>query len=106
LADGEEKVVMAKFHADWCQWCRKMDRETFGDESVRQSLKAFIPVRINVDDPEGLALARKVGVVSIPTVVFFDSSGEVIGKYAGYQSPREMKKILKRHARRRASNLK
>ncbi|MFQ6616414.1 MAG: thioredoxin fold domain-containing protein, partial [Fidelibacterota bacterium] len=61
------------------------------------SREGFIPLRIAVDEREGLALARGVGVVSIPTVVFFDGSGKVVGTYVGYQSPREMAKILERH---------
>lgn len=97
LAAEEDRVVMAKFHADWCPWCQKMDRETFTDGGIKQTLQGFIPLRIDVEDTDGLALARRVGVVSIPTVVFFNSSGEVTGKYVGFQSPREMAKILKRH---------
>ncbi|MFQ6616736.1 MAG: thioredoxin family protein, partial [Fidelibacterota bacterium] len=58
LAAREDRVVMAKFHADWCQWCRKMDRETFSDPGIRESLEGFIPLRIDVDEREGLALAR------------------------------------------------
>lgn len=106
LAAEEDRVVMAKFHADWCPWCQKMDRETFWDEGVKESLNGFIPLRINVDEGEGLALARRVGVVSIPTVIFFDSRGEALGKYTGFQSPRGMMKILKRHSRHGAQTLK
>ncbi|MEE9166204.1 MAG: thioredoxin family protein [Candidatus Neomarinimicrobiota bacterium] len=94
LAEKENKTVVVKFHADWCHWCQLMDSETFTDEAVVNSLQSFIVIRVNVDSREGLKIAQRVGVVSIPTIVFLDGRGEVVGKYAGFRSPVQMKELL------------
>ena len=96
LAVEQDKIVMVKFHADWCHWCRKMDKETFTDPHVQEALTLFIPIQVDVDERQGFKLAQDVGVVSLPTIVFFDTRGNVIGKYEGYQAPGKMGDILAR----------
>lgn len=99
LAVERDKIVMVKFHADWCQWCRKMDKETFTDPHVQERLRLFIPIQVDVDDRQGFNLAQRFGVSSLPTIVFFDTRGNVIGKYEGYQAPGEMADILARYVK-------
>lgn len=97
LADKQDKIVMVKFHADWCYWCQKMERDTFANPNVQNSLGALIPIRVNVDEKRGLNLAREAGVVGLPTIVFYDSDGRILGNYAGFRSARQLMDILKRH---------
>ncbi|MCH8010814.1 MAG: thioredoxin fold domain-containing protein [Candidatus Marinimicrobia bacterium] len=97
LAGTQDKIIMAKFYADWCHLCRKMDKETFTDPDVQEALTLFIPIRVDVDQRQGFKLAQDVGVVSLPTIVFFDPSGKVVGKYVGFHSPDTLKRILEKH---------
>ena len=99
LAVKGDKIVMVKFRADWCPLCRKMDKETFTDPHVQETLRLFIPIQVDVDDRQGFNLAQRVGVSALPTIVFFDSRGNVIGKYQGYRGPGEMRDILARHGK-------
>ena len=99
LAVERDKIVMVKFHADWCHWCRQMDEETFTDPHVQETLRLFIPIKVDVDDRQGFNLAQRVGVSALPTIVFFDTRGNVIGKYEGYQAPGEMGDILARYGK-------
>ncbi|MCH7732293.1 MAG: thioredoxin family protein [Candidatus Marinimicrobia bacterium] len=98
-AKEQNKIVLAKFHADWCHWCNKMDNTTFSDPDIVDKLQEFIPIKIDIEEGVGLKLAQDAGVSGLPTIVFFDGDGEVIGKYVGYQSPKEMKKIIKKVAK-------
>ena len=52
--------------------------ETYGDE--------FNIVRINVDKPDGVELAREYGLVGQPFYLFFDSANEEVRRMAGPQS--------------------
>ena len=99
LAVERDKIVMVKFHADWCPLCRQMDKETFTDPHVQEALRLFIPIQVDVDDRQGFNLAQRVGVSYLPTIVFFDTRGTVIGKYEGYQAPGEMGEILARYGK-------
>ena len=49
--------------------------ETYGDE--------FNIVRINVDKPDGVKLAREHGLVGQPFYLFFDSTNEEVRRMAG-----------------------
>ena len=99
LAVEQDKIVMVKFHADWCPTCRQMDKQTFTDPHIQETLRLFIPIQVDVDDRRGFNLAQLVGVSFLPTIVFFDTRGNVIGKYAGYQGPGEMGDILAKYGR-------
>jgi len=59
--------VFIKLGADWCGACRRMDRETFTEPRLIESLnRCTIPVRIDVDEqPE---LSGLLQVESIPTI--------------------------------------
>ena len=48
-ARRDGKPVFAKFHADWCGYCRLMLTETLADPQVRQALGRFAAVKIDVD---------------------------------------------------------
>ena len=52
--------------------------ETYGDE--------FNIVRINVDKPDGVELAREYGLVGQPFYLFFDSTNEEARRMAGSHS--------------------
>ena len=44
----EGKKILISFFADWCTWCKKMDRETFSDSDVAAYMNEnFIAVKIN-----------------------------------------------------------
>ena len=49
---GEKKLpLMLNFTgSDWCGWCKKLDRETFGNAEVIKLVETFfIPVRISLN---------------------------------------------------------
>ena len=38
VARERDSLLMLKFYTDWCNWCRRLDRETFSDRDVRRAV--------------------------------------------------------------------
>ena len=92
-ARAERKVVMLDVYTDWCGWCKKLDRETYGDVRVAAALKNVISIRVNAEKG-GESVAAKYGVRGFPTVLFLSASGDVVRKVEGYVDADEMLRIV------------
>lgn len=85
----KEGRVLVDFFASWCMPCKMMggileDME----DSLAQDVKI---IKIDVDESENLA--RRFGVLSIPTLVFF-KDGEMKSKHVGVMQEEEVKAQL------------
>lgn len=90
LAQTEGKPVMVDFYADWCEWCRKLDAETYTDRRLAAFLEErFVTLKIDVDDRETLVLVDRYQIWELPTIVFLTPAGEEVGRIVGYRPPDE-----------------
>jgi len=93
----EKKPMVIDFYADWCKWCKVMDKETFADSEVASKLnKDYIAIRIHTDGPPNQRIQFKshnisvqefssmMGVRGLPTLVFMDAMGQPITKIPGF----------------------
>ena len=68
--DMTEKPVLLDFWATWCRNCSAMERVTFRDRDVEQSLRRdFTLVRVQAEnpaDPETAAVLREFNVIGVP----------------------------------------
>jgi thioredoxin 1 len=71
--------VVVDFWASWCAPCRMLAPEL--EKAAAQLGGRVKIVKVNVDEQP--ALAGQFGVMSIPTLVFFDK-GQVIGRHTGF----------------------
>ena len=93
-ARRDGKTVFAKFHADWCGYCRLMLTETLSDAEVRQALQGFAAVKIDVDrHPD---LVKRYGVGPIPAMFILDADGNVKRSLLGYRPAGEFLEFLAR----------
>ena len=83
----KNKKVVVDFYATWCGPC-KMFGPVFEKVSNESSI-TFI--KIDVDAHEDIA--RKYGIMSIPTVVLLNN-GEVEKKHMGFMTEDEVKKFI------------
>lgn len=81
-----KKPIMVDFEAEWCSWCKKLDRETFGDERVIRFVREnFVAVKVDTDESPDLAKKYKVG--ALPTILFLSPEGEELERLHGFRDP-------------------
>jgi len=74
-----DKPIILFFTGKWCSPCQIMKREVWADEQVMAIVnEAFIPVTIDVDDPNAAATLNLYRVGVTPTTIITDSSGNVL----------------------------
>jgi thiol:disulfide interchange protein len=78
LAKQMKKPVLIEFFASWCSDCKHVDKEILSDVDIRQQLKNFTAIRVDVSDrtPELYQMMEKYHVLGVPTMIFYNASGE------------------------------
>ena len=93
IAQSESKKIFLNFRADWCTYCRTMEKNTFTDADIIAFLNSnFISIKIDVDREK--SLARKYNIQPLPDTWFLTQTGEVIGNRPGYIPPDELINIF------------
>lgn len=85
-----KKFVIVDFFANWCGPCKMLMPVL---EEIDQEFDQVDIVKVNIDQDE--ELAKKFGVLSIPTLIFF-SNGEEVEKTIGYRQKSQIQEIIKR----------
>ncbi len=104
-AKSEGKYVFVDVYADWCEYCKKLDAVTFRAPPVITALdQRFVSVRLNADGNESVVwkgqkmtakdLVAMWGVEGLPTLLFMNPKGELIGSFSSYAEPDLMVKLL------------
>ena len=106
LATSRSKPIFIDFTADWCGWCKVMDKNTFSDVSVASYMNdRFYAVRLDYDSAEKLSFfgeqftARELGekyrVPGLPTILLLSSDSKKSKKLVGYKTPEPFLESLK-----------
>jgi thioredoxin-related protein len=85
-AGRRDTVVMIEFYTDWCNWCRRLEADTFSTSAVRRELEHIVSLRRDAEK-DGADLAVRFGVDSYPTMIFLDPAGNEIDRIIGYLPP-------------------
>jgi thiol-disulfide isomerase/thioredoxin len=98
IAKAENKLILLDFSASWCMPCRWMEENTFNNAELADFMaKNYIPVKVDIDDIEGFALKERHKVEVLPTMIVFDASGKVLGRYAESMGPKKMLETLSKY---------
>ncbi|MHC4497390.1 MAG: thioredoxin family protein, partial [Planctomycetota bacterium] len=92
-AKAQKRPVLIKFEAEWCSWCKKMDREVFAQPQIIKALENYICIRIDVDKQRNVALAYKIK--TLPRIIVVNKHDEIVGDWLGYRDSAEFSKLLK-----------
>ena len=79
-ANAEGKTVMVDLYADWCVACKEFEKYTFPDAAVVKALEntAWMQIDLTDNTPTNLAFQEEFDVLGLPTIMFFNESGEEI----------------------------
>ena len=92
-ASRNNQFALVMFSSKGCPNCGKMKREVFSTTEVRQSLKNWAPIEINV--AKQTKTAQTYMVNALPTFIIFTPTGREIKRFEGTRSTEEFVKIIK-----------
>jgi uncharacterized protein YyaL (SSP411 family) len=109
LAKKTNKIILVDAYTDWCGWCKKMDRDTYTDTKIIETLnKDFIIVKFNpeiadveynldgvkISGRELFAQLTQGKSTGFPTTYFIQPNKKQIQVAAGYLGPEDFLKVL------------
>ena len=87
------KSVVIYFHADWCTYCVRMQKETFTHDSVIDFMNSKV-VAVKVDVDREKKVARSFGVRGLPATVLLMRNGDQVGPMPGFIPPKNYLAML------------
>jgi thioredoxin-related protein len=92
LAQAAHRPMLISIHSTGCDWCRKMDAETFTDSRVVALSHNYVCVRIDaLREP---VLTQKFRVTEYPETIIADEHGRALTYLDGYANAATMAKAL------------
>lgn len=82
-AKAQNKNVFLYFNADWCRYCRLMEKETLSHKAVIDYLNRYF-VSISVNSNQDLAVSKQYQIGGYPTSLFLDETLEPVTRLPGY----------------------
>ena len=91
-AEAKHQPLLISFHSSGCDWCRKMDAETFTDPRVVALSHGFVCVRIDaLREPE---LIQKFHITEFPVTLIADERGRTLTHLDGFTDASAMAAAL------------
>lgn len=91
------KPVFVDAYAEWCGPCKMMDRRVFTRKKVGDFYnKHFINYQYDMEKGNGPKFRRKFRVSAYPTLIYFNSDGEVVKRKRGAMGPGSLLKLGKK----------
>jgi len=100
VAKNSNKLVLADFSAIWCPSCRKLDKQVFSDERVKNQFNQnFVYARIEFDSQAGKSFMKNYQVMGFPTLLVVNAKGEKLVQLPVSYEPspflRSLEKVIK-----------
>ena len=93
IAKAAGRPVMLDFYADWCVYCKQLEKETFPDPAVQAALSEGVVLKADVtaNDDADKALLARIGIPGPPAMIFYaaDGSERRSSRLLGFMPPKE-----------------
>lgn len=86
-----DKLAIVDLYATWCTPCKALAPVL--EELADKYADKIKVVKVNVDEEE--SIAAKLGIASIPTVIFF-KNGQTAASFVGLRSASEIEKMIEK----------
>lgn len=97
-AANEGKLYFVEFMARWCMPCRWMDETTFTDPTLVAYIQDnYVPVKVDIDDFDGFAYKQMYNIKMLPSILVFNSKGDLLAQYEESMAPSKLLEILRSH---------
>ena len=100
---ASDKPVVVDFGKDSCTACAELEHITFPDPSVKEQLKkfTFIQVNLTANSDDDKALLKKFELFGTPNIIFFDKDHKYLPEKSltGFIKPEDFAKHLKEVAK-------
>ncbi|MCY3774402.1 MAG: thioredoxin fold domain-containing protein [Candidatus Aminicenantes bacterium] len=85
-AQQEGKLVLAYLYTDWCGYCKKMEAETFTDQTVIDEMSdSYVWLKLNAEtDREGRQLQERFNITGYPGLLLLDGDGQEMERISGF----------------------
>jgi thioredoxin-related protein len=108
----EPRKIFVDIYADWCGWCKVLDRDTFSDAAVAKILnEQYYPVKLDAESkethtlPDGrkvlspelaasLATSKPGTKYGLPVMVVLNEKAAILTRIQGAQKPDFMTPVL------------
>jgi len=77
--DGNNKVLIVKFYAEWCIACNKLERVVFKDTLVNEALRDSLTYTVDVTNNNTFSqsILSRLSLVGPPAILFFKNGQEL-----------------------------
>jgi len=90
LAAESDRMLLVDLYADWCGWCRVLERKVFATPEFKTFAKDFVLLYVDVEDgAAGTELQSRYGGNSLPTVLILTPKRAQAGAINGFQPTAE-----------------
>ena len=108
-ANSENRIAVIDCYTDWCGWCKVMDKKTFADSAVIQTMqKHFVAIKFNPEQkgkeyyiggdtlsgPQLLMALSQNDPKGYPTIFYYIPAARRMIARPGYQGPEDFQKTL------------
>lgn len=90
-AKQAKKPLFVDVYATWCGPCKQMAATAFVDPEVTAFYNAnFISLKLDGEKNDGPEVMSKYGITAYPTLLYFDASGNLVGKVVGAMQAKQL----------------
>jgi thioredoxin family protein len=91
------KGLLVSFFAEWCDECRRLERDTLRDPEIRRVVVGrFVPLRIDLTEEtrENREQSERYAVSRVPSLLVLDAAGRELYRFEAYVPPDTLLGVL------------
>ncbi len=93
VALEQNKPMLLVFGADWCSWCKKLEKTTLSNPQLAKYINSSF-VSVHIDFDEEPKIVQILDVKSLPCTIVLSPDADLLGRYDEFMEPSPMYKKL------------